>query len=256
MIQNKYLHDGQMVRVVEKTKSGYLYQMIYHAGPLGEDLVDEDNTYFAEQLFDAPPTEKLHEEIVSLKTTISELKNQVSQLEEAKINHSNLLKGIKQRPFIQCLVDYMNQDFEYVMYLNNMMIIEKSKVYISPFIKITCTRKGGFSLYKLHSENYDSYDDHPIMIFKSFEEGQEFAKAHLLDTIEKCTSQNARYPWRPDSIKKWYTNIHKSIKLQNDPDILKIYKEKLEQAQQKENQEKKLKIEQEIEERKAKLKDL
>lgn len=252
----KYLKNGQEVEVIKEIDGGYLYQFCYSNDYSDDDVwIDEDVTYFTETLYDNPPVNVLHSEVKSLQDEITKLQEERNKIRELKNSEKGLLTEIKQRDFIQGLVDYLNGDFKYVLYVEDMEIIEKQRVYISPFIKITNTKGSGFSLFTLRSENYDSYDDRAIMVFKTFDEAQKYAKNKLIDKL-KYNTEKSNYKWSSGTIKDWFNKINSTCKLKDDPDIMKIYTDKFESAKQKEDEEKRIKLQKEIEEKQNALKTI
>jgi len=251
----KYLKNGQEVEVIKEIEGGYLYQHCFYDDYSDEEYTDESITCFTEKLFNNPPMGKLHEKIVALQAEIDNLENERDEINKLKQNEKELLVKIEKHDFVQGLVDYLNGDFKYVLYIENMEIAEKNSVYISPFIKITNTKNGGYSLFTLRNENYDDYDDSAIMVFKTIEEAREYAKKRLINEL-KHNTEKANYKWGSNNIKKWFDGIHRTCNLKDDVDIKKIYAEKFEEAKKKEDEEKRIRLQKEIEEKQNALKTI
>ena len=244
----KYLKNGQAVKVIKEIDGGYLCQNLWNDPDYNEEYTDESITYFVEKLYDSPPMEKYHKEILELQNQIDKLREERSEIQMLKNKEKSLLTEIKKRDFIQCLVDYINGDFEYVLRLDTMEISEKNKIYISPNIKLTNKEKSGFELFIMRNADYESWDDRPIKVFKTFEDAQKFAKKTLIERLIYST-EKANYKWSSSNINDWLKNIHFSVKLKDDKDINEIYNKKYNETKSKEDAEKKLKIQQEIEEK-------
>jgi hypothetical protein len=244
----KYLANGQAVKLIKVINGGYLFQNLWNDPDYNDEYTDESVTYFTDTLFDSPPVEKYHKEVLELQNQIKRLQKERDEIQQLKHKEKSLLAEIKNRDFIQCLVDYMNGNFEWLLRLDTMEICEKDKVYISPNIKLTNKEKKGYELFIMRSADYDSWDDRPIMVFKTFEDDQKFAKQALIDRLVFATEKQ-QYKWSSSNIKDWFNDIHHSVKLNEDKDILEIYARKYDETKLREDAEKKLKIQQEIEEK-------
>lgn len=248
----KYLKNGQQVNLIREVDGGYLYQNLWNDPDYYEEYVDESEIYFTDKLYDTPPMEKYHKEILELHDQIDKLQKERDEIQQLRNKEKSLLKEIRNRDFIQCLVDYINGDFEYVLKLDTMEICEKNKIYISQNIKLTNKEKSGYELFVLRNASYENWDDRPIKVFKTFEDAQKFAKKTLIDKLVYAT-EKSNYRWGSSNINDWLKNIHYSVKLSEDKDINEIYHTKFNEAKSKEDAEKKLKIQKEIEERQKQL---
>jgi hypothetical protein len=259
----KYLKNGQQVTVVKEIEGGFLYKLDYTQYSEEDDFYYEnedeiyidETIYFSEVLYDNPPVEKYHKSIIELKKEIESIECQILEINKLKKEEESLLTSIKKRDFVQGLVDYLNGDFKYVLYLKDMEIKDKNNCYISEFVKITNTKGSGYSLYKLRSEEYESYDDTPIMVFKSFDEAQLFAKNKLIERLVVNT-EKSNYKWGSRGIEDWYKSIDRSIKLSDNEEIKEIYNRKIAEAKKREDEEKKAKLQKEIEEKKKALESI
>lgn len=241
----KYLLNGQAVYVIKKINGGWLYQNLWTDDENEDSYLDDSVTYFAERLYDTPPVEKYHKEIKELQEKIEQLKCETENIRQLKNTEKSLLTEIKNRDFVQCLVDYMNGDFNFVLFLPKMELRTKDSMYISPFVKIINRKGGGYSLYVLRNENYEDYDDSPIMVFKTIESAKDYAKSKLINEL-RYNTEKSNYPWRSDVIKRWFDDIHNTCGLKNDPDIKAIYLDKFNQAKHKEDEDKRIKLQEEI----------
>lgn len=248
----KYLINGQEVCLIREVEGGFLYSPIYISYDNESDYVDDSVIYFADKLYDTPPKEKIHQDIIDLTIQKEVLNKDISDIQRLKNQEKSLLGKVKQIDFIQCLLDYINGDFNFVLRMDTMEIKGKDSVYISPYIKITNTKKRGWSLYVLRSENYEDYDDRAIRVFKTFDVAQSYAKSVLINNL-KWNTEKSNYPWRSDVIKDWYNKINYTSKLKDDEDLKKVYLQKFGEAKLKEDKDKKEKLQKEIEEKQKML---
>jgi hypothetical protein len=251
----KCLIDGQEVEVIKEIDGGFLYKHVFYDSEYSEEYVSDDITYFTNKLYDTPPTEKYNSKITDLQRQIDELQGERNKIRGLMLSEKSLLTEIKKRDFVQGLVNYLNGNFKYVLLLDKMEIKDKSSVYVSDYIKITNTKGSGFSLFTLRNDNYDHYDDRPIMVFDTFEAAQIYAKTKLLNELEYAT-EKATYIWASNTIGEWYEKIHSSSKLKEDEEIKAMYLKKFNEAKIKEDAKNKEKIQKEIEEKQKTLNDI
>lgn len=116
----KYLIDGQMVNVVERTPSGYIVQHYYadydefdysQESECPEYYLD-DKKVFANQVFDNPPTQALSREVQELKTEITELEklktelvNNIGDTNREVLKRLEKLKKYDQLKYIEDFLD-------------------------------------------------------------------------------------------------------------------------------------------------------
>jgi hypothetical protein len=251
----KYLVDGTEVNLVKEIEGGYLYRHVYYDHEYYEEIEHSD-TMFTEKLFDEPPVEKIHSKVKELEEAKEKAQQELNDLRAKKSKEKDLLTDIKNRDFMQCVVDYMNGNFSHVLYLNDCDIMPKENVHISSYIKLINT-KHGFNLYILRDSSYESYDDRPIMVFKSEAKAVTFAKKYLTSQLRKNTEKD-NYPWGGKAIKNWFKDIRYSTakELEKDSEFMNFYKAKLKEAEERENKKTREKLEKEIEEKTKKLKDI
>lgn len=251
----KYLINGQAVRLIREVEGGFLYQNVFFDPDYEDGYIDDSSIFFADKLFDNPPVEKYHQEVKDLQVQIGHLKEEMDSIRQLKRKERSLLTEIKNRDFVQCLVDFMNGDFNFVLFLPEMELRTKDSVYISPFVKMINSKGHGYSLYILRNENYEDYYDIPIMVFKTIESAKDYAKEKLINEL-RYNTEKSNYSWRSDVIKSWFRNIHRTCGLQEDPELIELYQIKYNEAKNKEDADKKDKIRKEIEEKEKILEQL
>lgn len=251
----KYLINGQAVQLIKEVEGGFLYQNVFYDPDCEDGYIDDSVIFFTDKLFDNPPVEKYHQEVRDLHGQIEQLKFETEKIRQLKNAEKSLLTEIKNRDFVQCLVDYMNGDFNFVLFLPKMELRPKDSVYISPFVKIVNEKGSGYSLYVLSNDDYESYDDRPIMVFKTIESAKDYAKEKLINEL-RYNTEKSNYSWRSDVIKSWFRDIHRTCGLQEDPELIELYQIKYNEAKNKEDADKKDKIRKEIEEKEKILEQL
>lgn len=109
-MNRKYLVNGEEVEVIQKLKRGFLVAYIMENDE--SEYVDKGNLFVAEVLFNATPTTKQD-------TIISELKNEIVQLQEDKVKlmdsitsveaeNAERLKKYKQYKQLENIDDFLN----------------------------------------------------------------------------------------------------------------------------------------------------
>lgn len=250
------MKNGQEVEVIREVDGGFIYApVVYFDGDDDSDMILDDDPLFTKDVYDSPPIFKLHDEVVRLQNEVQKLNSELIEINRAKRVMSDVASMIPQWDFVQCLVDYLKGDFQYVLFLGNMELRHKDSVYISPYIKIVRTKDGGFRMYKLRSEQYESFDDIPIRIFKTFDDAQIFAKKELITNLIFCTDA-AQYKWSYRVIKEKFNEIHSSCKLKNDAEVQELFNKKMAEAEERENKDKTEKLRKEIEEKQKQLESI
>ena len=251
----KYLATGQEVSVIKQIEEGYLYNAVFYSDEDEEEIIDEQ-ILFTSKIYDSPPKERYHNEITVLKNQITCLNKELDDLKNVHDKKQYLLKEIKEWPFIQMLVDYLNGNFKYVLRLYNMEIQSKDKIYITPYIKILNKESDGLSMYTLYNSKHESTtDDRAIFVFKTFEEAQEYAKKKLIEELIFETEKN-QYKASSNWIKTWYNNIHDSNKLNEDKEFKDFYTQKFDETVARENTIEREKLLKEIKDKEEKLKSI
>lgn len=251
-METKYLPNGYEVYPLREVEGGWLYNLAFIDEYGEKSFICNETTYFAERLYDKPPTSNLHKDIIKLKGEILELEEKRSKLRKINVETEALAKEIPNYAFIQMLVDYMNEDFEYVLWEKDYNLTPKNKTYIPRFIKVVCTENGGYQLYKMRSESYSSYDDMPIRIFRTKKEAQDYARKDAIKKLNNGVSKD-NYPWNKRQVESWYKDIRVSSGIKDHPDILREYEKAIRVTGVRDEKEMRKKLQKEIDDKKAKL---
>ena len=234
----KYTIEGYEVEVIRELNPGFLYTHIYDYEGIEE--IDKEICY-AEKLYDYPPTLKLHEEIKRLTDVKDKMGQQIQELDKQHYDKAKLLKDIKQLPFLQMAMDYINGNYKYVMYLNNYYIKSKDRIYQSNSYTITYSEKGGLNL---------RIEDSNARIYQSMEDAQADAKKLFMEKVEKETKKTDGYnPWSSSTIADMLRKVDQSSGLQQDAEVLAFITKKKAEAKEREDANDVIKLQKEIDDK-------
>jgi hypothetical protein len=256
----KYTKDNGEVTIIKQLEDGFLVKKVLYEGYDEETDNDteilSDETYFfkSEELYDNPVTEKLADEAAALLHSKIKLQEEIYQLQTAKRIQEQAQGNFKDWPFLQNVIDYLNGDFAYVLFLRDFEVRSKSSLYNSPYIYLAHFKEKGWQMFMMRSENYVSgSDDIQILIFKTIEEVNALSKKYLLDKIKNW---KAAYYNSDSQFKEWFTGIHYSNKMKADLDVVAAFNEKYEELKRAENNKRRESLAKEIEELETKKKKL
>jgi len=227
----KYTVDGQEVNVHRELKPGYLFKNVYEG--FDDEFIDGDIRY-AEKLYDKPPLLKYHEEIEMLNKEIIKLKKQLKILSKRNSDIERIRRGMKEIPFLNSLVKFINDDFKYILYLRDYRIIGKDHVFLNKHFSIANTNEYNYFLILNNGIYTDSSYDYAIMVFDTFEDAQKEAKERFMKELITKTSPSLTYPASSNDIKQFFRSIDSSSKISSDPELLALYNTKYKEAEKRE----------------------
>lgn len=258
----KYTKDNGEVQIIRELEDGYLVKKLLcegydyeEDGFDSEELLSDETFFFTkEELFDEPVTERVAGEVAILLSQKSKLEEEIHQLRDAKRIQEAAQGKIKDWPFLQSVLDYLNGDFTHILYMDTLQVLEKPTVYNTPYICVVNSKDRGWKLFRMRNENYhSSSDDKQVRVFKSLEEVATFSKQHLIDRINKWDEAY----WNCDGqFKDWFDGLHHSNSAKKDPEVLEAYKAKYDELKQAENKKRQAHLEKEIADLEAKKKRL
>jgi hypothetical protein len=260
----KYTKDNTEVQIIRELEDGFLVKKVLYEeydmeeeGGSGEVLSDETLFFKKGELFSRPFTEKLASEVEGLSQTMHNLQKEIHQLVNTKRAMETAQGKIKDWPFLQNALDYLNGDFDYILYMDTLEVCRKQSIYNSPYICIVNSKEKGWQLFKMRSENYhSSSDDKKIHVFRTIEEVTAFSKTYLLQKISKWSES---YWNSDDNFKSWFNGLHYSCKAKEDAEVKEAFNAKYAELRKKESkkrQEQLAKEIQELENKKKKLESL
>lgn len=220
-----YTIDGVEVSVVKKIEEGYLAKMVYHYNGYIEEDEDEigeicDQINFYEKLYEKPPIEKYAKEVNSLIAEREELESKISALKKLKSDEEFLLNKINKFPILKKLADYLTGDFKLYMDFDRYEIVTKDRAYLPNNVKVVNFTKKGWCLYKLRSEDSDSYDDTPFMIFNTTEEAVEFSRDLIIAKMEQYRKNDY---WDSRGLKEVFDKISYTNPVKKDEKLIEVY---------------------------------
>lgn len=188
MKNTMYTINGEEVRVIEKTKNGFLGKRVLddlECEEYNEFFEQEQQVEYFESLFTKAPTQKLEEEVKKLTTAKETLQAEVAQLKKDESTLKNEIKSVGKYPIVGDLLKYLNGNFEVALYTEDLEIVNKSKFYNTHWIRTANIKNKGFGLYLMRNEYHVGSDDRHIKIFDSEYEAIQEAKKILIDRIQK-----------------------------------------------------------------------
>jgi len=234
MSKNKIMYtiDGEAVLIHREIEGGYLGQFLYDVDFDEDDDFDPDDMIcdtriiLHPQLFSEPPKIHIHKEIQELQNEKSNLNIELHELRVLKQEENITLGKIAKFPIIQQLVDFLNGDYAYLVYLKDLELIEKRQRYISSHVSTANIKSdGGFCLYLMSSENYTSRDDRAFTIFKTKEDADKFIIGKIIERLN--SHQTNEYGGDPieqlERVKREFYNHYNLFKL---PEIEIVYNKK------------------------------
>jgi hypothetical protein len=219
------------VEVIRNVKPGYLVH--YVLSDDDQDYVDDEIHYF-DKLFDNPPLIKYHEEINTLNKEIIKLEEQSQTLSKRNSDIERIRRGMKEIPFLNSLVKFINDDFKYILYLRDYRIIGKDHVFLNKHFYIANTNEYNYFLILDNGRYTDSSHDYAIMVFDTFEDAQKEAKERFMKELITKTSPSLTYPASSNDIKQFFRSIDSSSKISSDPELLALYNTKYKEAEKRE----------------------
>lgn len=248
----KYLITGEEVELIREVEGGYLYSPVYY------DSVDDytfcdDTILFTEKLYDEPVTAKLHDDVKDLENKKEILKKELVELNKRISNETSLAWKVKEHEFIQMLIDYMNKDYEYIVYLDRFDMKQKSRIFHENYFYVE-NSKNGIKLILLSNGDYLSSSDRQVFALKDKESAYNLLKSKWIEILRQSTECD-RYKWSDDRIKKHFNSIEYS-ELKKDKEVIQLYNDKLTEAIERQKKQKEDYIRKEIEEMQKKLESL
>lgn len=253
-----YTIDGTEVFVIKQIEDGYLAKQIYSYNGYHEEDEGEieemcEQIGFYEKLYEKPLTEKYAKEVNALILEKDKLEIEISNLKRLKSEEEYLLNKINRFPILKKLADYLTGDFKLHMDFSRYEIQPKENFYVSSNVKVINLKSKGWCLYKLHSEDSESYDDTPFMIFNTTEEAVEYSRKMLIVRMEQYKKN---VYWSSKAFKEEHEKISYTNPVKNDPKYLEAYNEVLSFLIAREKKKESEKLQKEIEEFEAKKKKL
>lgn len=188
MQNTMYTISGEEVRVIEKTKKGFLGKRVWddlECEDYAEYFEKEQAVEYFESLFDKAPTQKLQEEVRKLAKEKETLQFEVNKLREDGLSIKNEFKSICDYPIVRDLLKYLSGNFEVVLYTDELEVVNKSNCYNTHSIRTANIKNKGFGLFLMENEYYVGSDDRHIKIFDSEDEAIKEAKKMLIDRIKE-----------------------------------------------------------------------
>ena len=221
----KYLIGGEEVHLQEKLESGYLVRRVLYADldeEEGEPEEAEGNIEFVDKVFDSPPTEKLHSEVLELTKKKELLESELSRIRLLKNSEESLLNKINKIPNFPMIVDYFNGDYKFLLDVKRLVIRDSYHTYKNPNIAITMISGKDVVFYTIRGD-YHSSDKDEVEIFKTLEEAQVARKTHFMQRICNMGS------WGYDDLFK--NSDHRDLFLQAD--VMELFNQKKAEAEKK-----------------------
>lgn len=229
-----YTIDGQAVSIYRKVEEGwlgcYVLDMDYDQEEeyIDDEFIISDQIILHTRLFDKAPTLKLDDQVKELKNKKASLKEEIKNLKLQKDCEEGLLKSVSKYPVLQELADYLNGDFQFVVYVENLDIQEKRYIHKTNYVRTARIGKDtDFSIYLMRSENYVDSQDSRIRVFKTQEDALEYGVNKFIKYINDFDSKNY-YQNRPvEFFNDLYKNLDPKGLLKTDERISKAYNDKL-----------------------------
>lgn len=180
-----YLRNGEMVKLDEQLKVGYLVRYIYEDS--NGDLEVSGDPVFVKEVFKIPPTKKISEELIKLYEErnkvveeIGSLKNEVLQLRKNKTEESRTVAETLKIPGFKKVMDYFLGNYTHEM-KPNLEITAKASTSRNVYIEMV---KGEIRFGTLSYEQFGS-DRRPVTIFDSIAAANAERKSRAIEMIKK-----------------------------------------------------------------------
>lgn len=248
-----YTTAGEQVCVISKLDNGFLAKKVFGYAGEDEDEFPEalsEETFFYETLLPSAPTEKYAKEVQDLMNEKEVLENDIYKLQADKLKESSLLSKISKFKMLKQLANYLTGDFKYILYVKTLEVINKDKVYNSPYINFTQAKDREACITLLHNDSYTSEYDKEILVFDTVEEAQKEAKDILLNRINKSKFNYNKVSNLKDILNKV------SYWLKKDTEILEAFNKRLSVFQAEEDAENEIKLQDEIKKLELKQQEL
>jgi hypothetical protein len=272
--------DGIEVQFERAIIGGYLARKV-------SDVLDEDGEVvdyniskditFHETLYKNPPRDKLNKKIEELNLIIERNREiQKQEIDNYKANLVNIKREIEdvkraypeitKHEVLKQLVMFLNRDYEYVLYIKNVELVESSLFYRSPNFYIDTINSSTNYIYikKGDNESHDWQYDRPIMVFRDKESAIVHIKQIFLNRLNSIINRENKQSWQfktsqrindmKDLLNRNEFNSCDYIK--SDEKIMKMYNDKMTEYKKNYEIEKQQAIDKEIAELQKKQEEL
>lgn len=249
MSEIKYTEEGQEVVVVRQVEGGYLVNHVYDYRDFGSDddyYEADDRLVFYEKIFEKAPTHRLSEEITALEQQKESLEATITQLKEAAWSEKQLAGKASKYPILKMLYDYLTENWTHRVDLGQLEVSTKASIFNSR--KITISNLRNEWSIRLHNGDYNSDSDRHIVIFQSEQDATEFAKTHAEKRIRAAAEGN--YP-SSQAVQNAWQNL--CYDLRQDKYLREVLEEVKGKMIEKENEQKRIKAEEELKAAQEKL---
>lgn len=187
MKETMYTVDGQEVYIKEKAGSGYIGCFVFEYGDYEEPQFGAPQFFETKELYETPPVEKYNKEIAGLKQEINGLKQKRKEAQNELTNVNNERAKLKDFPIFNQAVKYLNGDYEYILYLGDFVIKNKSEGFQKKQIRAYHANDKKYLILYDSDYGYESDRDKAILVFDNIEGAQKEAEERIVDRINKIT---------------------------------------------------------------------
>lgn len=180
-----YLQNGEEIVVYQRIEAGYLIKRLYERYDDDTSDYNEGAIEFADVVFVNPPVEIIASEIKTLEAKKEALNNEISELKRLKADEQSSLSKIAKIEGLAKVIDYLNEDFSFVVYDETNELRTKSNTYWSRNLGIE--RIKGEIKFGTSKSDYFGSGLKFLTPFKTKEEAQEHIINNLLQRINNIT---------------------------------------------------------------------